>query len=131
MGVEAPAWQGARSAHTGSMQATSNAARRDASASRVAQLFVDGSLAERTPRATFGIAFEGCGCRAAFQVGVIEWFTEHNLLPAAVAGASSGSLIAAATAIGGVAELRPVWTELFGSRVRDMGRLLRGRWPFR
>ena len=33
LGVEAPARQGARSAHAGSMQATSNAARRDASAS--------------------------------------------------------------------------------------------------
>ena len=35
LGVEAPARQGARSAHTGSMQATSNAARRDASAARM------------------------------------------------------------------------------------------------
>ncbi len=83
------------------------------------------------PRTGFGIAFEGCGCRAAFHVGVIELLAEHNLVPATVAGASSGALIAAATAIGRVADLRPVWTELFGSRVCDMGRLLRGRWPFR
>jgi hypothetical protein len=38
MGVEAPARQGARSAHTGSMLATSNAARRDASAARSVNL---------------------------------------------------------------------------------------------
>ena len=43
LGVEAPAWQGARSAHTGSMQVTSNEARRDASAFRMVQLFPDGS----------------------------------------------------------------------------------------
>lgn len=88
-------------------------------------------MASGTPRAAFGIAFEGCGCRAAFHVGAIEWFAEHHLLPAAVAGASSGALIAAATAVGRVADLRPVWTDLFGSRVCDPRRLLRGRWPFR
>jgi predicted acylesterase/phospholipase RssA len=89
------------------------------------------SVTSGEPRAGFGIAFEGCGCRAAFHVGAIEWFVEHDLLPAAVAGASSGALIAAATAVGRVAELRPVWTGLFGSRVCDLRRLLRGRWPFR
>jgi predicted acylesterase/phospholipase RssA len=88
-------------------------------------------VAAGTPRAAFGIAFEGCGCRAAFHVGAIEWFAEHHLLPAAVAGASSGALIAAATAVGRVADLRPVWADLFGSRVCDIRRLLRGRWPCR
>jgi len=82
-------------------------------------------------RGAFSIAFEGCGCRAAFHVGVIEWFAEQNLLPRTVAGASSGALIAAATAVGRIAELRPVWTELFGSRVCDLRRLRSGRWPFR
>ena len=43
MGGEAPAQQGARSAHTGSMHATSNDARRDASATRMAQLSSAGS----------------------------------------------------------------------------------------
>jgi predicted acylesterase/phospholipase RssA len=88
-------------------------------------------LSSCEPRPAFGIAFEGCACRAAFHVGAIEWFAEHKLLPAAVAGASSGALIAAATAVGRVGELRPVWTALFGSRVCDLRRLLRGRWPFR
>ena len=35
------------------------------------------------------------------------------------------------TSVGRVADLRPAWTELLGSRVCDIGRLLRGRWPFR
>jgi predicted acylesterase/phospholipase RssA len=83
------------------------------------------------PPPAFSIAFEGCGCRAAFHVGVIEWFAEHGLLPEAVAGASSGALVAAATAVGQVAELRPVWTELFGTRICDPRRLVSGRWPFR
>jgi predicted acylesterase/phospholipase RssA len=82
-------------------------------------------------RARFGIAFEGCGCRAAFHVGVIEWFTEHDLVPHAVAGASSGALIAGGAAIGRVADLRAIWAELFGSRVCDLKRLLRRRWPYR
>jgi hypothetical protein len=42
VGVEAPARQGARSAHTGSMQTTSNAARRDASAATMRKLFLIG-----------------------------------------------------------------------------------------
>ena len=82
-------------------------------------------------RGSFAMAFEGCGCRAAFHVGVSEWFAERDLVPDAVAGASSGSLVAAAVAIGRVNDLRPVWAELLGTRVYDPRRLLRGRWPFR
>ena len=44
LGAEAPARQGVRSAHTGSMQATNNAARRDASAARVATYIPTGVL---------------------------------------------------------------------------------------
>ena len=39
LGIEVPARQGARSAHAGRMQATSNAAWRDASVVKVATLF--------------------------------------------------------------------------------------------
>jgi hypothetical protein len=39
LGVEAPVGQGAKSAHTGSMQAMSNEARRDASAGKMVMLF--------------------------------------------------------------------------------------------
>ena len=44
VGVEAPARQGARSAHTGRMKATSNEARRDASAATLYTLFIDRPL---------------------------------------------------------------------------------------
>ena len=44
VGVEAPARQGARSAHTGGMEATSNAARRDASAATMTKVFLRGPL---------------------------------------------------------------------------------------
>jgi hypothetical protein len=43
LGVEAPARQGVRSAHIGNMPATNNAARRDVSVSKVAELFRSGS----------------------------------------------------------------------------------------
>jgi len=77
-----------------------------------------------------GIAFEGCACRAAFHVGALEWLGEHGFRPAAVAGASSGSLVAAALATNRHGELRDAWMDLAGSRVCDWRRLLRARWPF-
>jgi predicted acylesterase/phospholipase RssA len=79
---------------------------------------------------SLGIAFEGCACRAAFHVGAIEWLSEQGFRPAAVAGASSGSLVAAALAMGRVGELREAWMEVAGSAVCDWRRLLRARWPF-
>src|ERR1041385_3904342 len=77
-----------------------------------------------------GIAFEGCACRAAFHVGALEWLCERGFTPAAVAGASSGSLVAAAVAMNRHAALRESWMELVGSAVCDWRRLLRARWPF-
>ncbi len=82
-------------------------------------------------RPTIGIAFEGCGCRAAFHVGAIEWLAAHGVRFAAVAGASSGALIAGAVALERTADLRPAWMELTGTRVCDPLRVLRARWPFR
>jgi len=79
---------------------------------------------------SLGIAFEGCACLAAFHVGVIEWLSEQGFRPAAVTGASSGSLVAAALATGRVSELREAWMEVAGSAVCDWRRLLRARWPF-
>jgi predicted acylesterase/phospholipase RssA len=78
-----------------------------------------------------GIAFEGCACRAAFHVGALEWLSERGFRPAAVAGASSGSLVAAALATNQSVRLREAWLELVGSPVCDWRRLLRARWPFR
>jgi predicted acylesterase/phospholipase RssA len=83
------------------------------------------------PPPLFSIAFEGCACRAAFHVGAMEWFADENLFPAAVAGASSGALIAAAVATDRIHELRAVWADLYGTRVCSAQRLLRGRWPCR
>ena len=80
---------------------------------------------------TLGIAFEGCGCRAAFHVGAIEALAANGIEFAAVAGASSGALIAGAVALRRTAQLRPAWIELTGTRVCDPRRLLRARWPFR
>jgi predicted acylesterase/phospholipase RssA len=79
---------------------------------------------------SLGIAFEGCACRAAFHIGAIEWLSEQGFRPAAVAGASSGSLVAAVLAQGRVDELREAWMEVTGSTVCDWRRPLRGRWPF-
>jgi predicted acylesterase/phospholipase RssA len=79
---------------------------------------------------SLGIAFEGCACLAAFHVGAIEWLHEQGFRPAAVTGASSGSLVAAALATDRVGELREAWMEVAGSAVCDWRRLLRARWPF-
>lgn len=77
-----------------------------------------------------GIAFEGCACRAAFHVGALEWLSEHGFRAAAVAGASSGSLVAAAVATNTHEGLRSAWMDLVGSPVCDWRRVLRARWPF-
>lgn len=82
-------------------------------------------------RVTLGIAFEGCGCRAAFHVGAADWLAAHGVEFTAAAGASSGALIAAAVALRRTADLRPAWLELTGTPVCDPRRLLRARWPFR
>jgi predicted acylesterase/phospholipase RssA len=79
---------------------------------------------------SIGIAFEGCACRAAFQVGAIEWLSEQGFRPAVAVGASSGSIVAAAMALGRGGELREAWLEVAGSDVCDWRRVLRGRWPF-
>lgn len=78
----------------------------------------------------FGIAFEGCSCRAAFHVGVVEAFEESGLSPAAVAGASSGAMIAAGVALNRIGEMREHWRSLGGTSIFRPERLRRGRWPF-
>lgn len=79
---------------------------------------------------TVGIAFEGCACRAAFHVGALEWLSEHGFRAAAVAGASSGSLVAAAVAMNRHEGLRAAWMDLVDRSICDWRRLLRARWPF-
>lgn len=77
-----------------------------------------------------GIAFEGCAGRAAFHVGVVEWMLENGHQPEAVAGASSGSIVAAALAAGRGEELAAVWMAACSRRLFDLRRMLKGRWPF-
>src|SRR5882762_3277544 len=114
------------------MSATSRRARTDCRRAATSSRFrFSHPNSSRRASRMLGIAFEGCGCRAAFHVGAIEWFVEHDLIPEAVSGASSGALIAGALAIGRAGDLRAVWTELFGTRVCDVRHLLRGRWPYR
>src|SRR4029077_12470384 len=63
LGVEAPARQGARSAHTGSMKATSNAARRDASAARSVNLILSRALVRRRILEDLGSGTDGPAAR--------------------------------------------------------------------
>ncbi len=79
---------------------------------------------------SFGIAFEGCAGKAAFHVGVIEWLAEHRILPTALAGASSGSIVAASVACRLADSLRQAWMAASDQAVFQPRRLLRGRWPF-
>jgi NTE family protein len=77
-----------------------------------------------------GIAFEGCACRAAFHAGVAAGLAEAGVRPLLSAGASSGSIIAAATAAGRARELPEVWTALAGRSVVSWRRALHNRSPF-
>ena len=80
----------------------------------------------------FGIAFEGCACRSAWQVGVAEWLSERGLRPAVVSGASSGALVAAAVAMGAEQVLRETWLDLTARhRPFELRALQRGAWPGR
>ncbi len=78
----------------------------------------------------FGIAFEGCAGRAAFHVGVVEELSARGLRPRAVAGASSGAIVAATLACGRAGGLAELWLGSLRRRFYDPRRLLRGRWPF-
>jgi NTE family protein len=76
------------------------------------------------------LAFEGCACRAAFHAGVAAALIEARLPVAAVAGASSGSLCAAAVAAGLGAELPRLWRSLAGRSIVSWRRALLNRSPF-
>lgn len=77
-----------------------------------------------------GIAFEGCACRAAFHSGVAAALAEGGLEFALTAGASSGSLCAAAVAAGRGGQLPTMWRALGGRKVVSWRRLLWNRSPF-
>lgn len=80
---------------------------------------------------TLGIAFEGCAGRAAFHVGVVEGLRDLGLRPDCVAGASSGSIVAAFVAADRVETIGAQWLAAAGGRVLRPEMLLRGRWPWR
>ena len=76
------------------------------------------------------VALEGCAGRAAFQVGVLEWLGERGIRPAAAAGASSGSIVAALSAFLEPGDMREAWLAGADQRVFRPARLLAGHWPF-
>lgn len=76
------------------------------------------------------IAFEGCACRAAFHTGVAAALAEAKLTADFTAGASSGSLCAAAVAAGKGEQLPQMWRELSGQSVVSWRRLWWNRSPF-
>ena len=81
---------------------------------------------------TLGIAFEGCACRSAWQVGVAEWLVARGVRLSVAAGASSGALVAAAVALGEVPRMREVWLDVTTRyQPYDRSALRRGRWPGR
>lgn len=80
---------------------------------------------------SLGIAFEGCAGRAAFHVGVVEALQEIGVEPAYVAGASSGSIVAAFLASGRQKTMTADWLAATGARVLRPEMILRGQWPWR
>lgn len=71
--------------------------------------------------------FEGCGCRAAFYAGVAAELTAAGMKFPVAAGASSGSLCAAAVAAGHAAELPTLWRDISGRSVLSLRRTLHNR----
>jgi predicted acylesterase/phospholipase RssA len=77
-----------------------------------------------------GLAFEGCAGRAAFHAGVVDGLHRAGVAPACVAGASSGSIVAALVAAGLPDRLVDIWRSASDQAVFRPRRILRGRWPF-
>lgn len=69
----------------------------------------------------WGLALSGGALRGAAHIGVLSVLDEHNLRPAAVAGTSSGSLVAALYALGFTpAHMERLLGELSCSRLYDL-----------
>lgn len=82
------------------------------------------------PAAVLGLAFEGCAGRAAFQAGFAAQLHADGVRPVCVAGASSGSIVAALVAGGHADRLPELWRGAAGQPVFQPRRLIRGRWPW-
>jgi predicted acylesterase/phospholipase RssA len=79
---------------------------------------------------TLGVAFQGCACRAAFHAGVAQALCARGITPRWTAGASSGSIIAAAMAAGLGDRLPNLWRSFAGRSVVSLRRLWINRSPF-
>lgn len=78
------------------------------------------------------MAFEGCACRAAWHVGVVEWLAERGVHAEVSAGASSGALVASMIAVGADSSLREAWLDVTTRyRPYELGAIKRLRWPGR
>jgi len=77
-----------------------------------------------------GVVFEGCACRAAFHAGVAGALAEAGLPIAITAGASSGSIVAAALAAGRGRDVPALWEEVGGRSIVSWRRALANRSPF-
>ena len=74
--------------------------------------------------------FAGSACRLAFGAGVAAAFAEHGRVLPLAAGASSGSLVAAAVAAGRAKELPSALRKLGDRSIVSWRRLLHNRSPF-
>ena len=79
---------------------------------------------------TVGVVFEGCACRSAFAAGVGAELTRAGVPIAIVAGASSGSIIAAGMAAGLGPELPALWDQVGGRSIVSLRRMAYNRSPF-
>jgi NTE family protein len=80
---------------------------------------------------SLGFAFSGCSGRAAFHLGAARRLRELDVRPTVVTGASSGALIAGATALDLLDTVHDSWRRLLAQqRLFQPRRILRGHWPF-
>lgn len=77
-----------------------------------------------------GVVFEGCACRAAFHAGVAASLAEARVPIGITAGASSGSIVAAALASGGGEAMPDLWERTSGRSIVSWRRVLHNRSPF-
>ena len=76
------------------------------------------------------LVIEGCANRAAFAAGVAAELAAAGVVLRLTAGASSGSIVAAAVAAGRAAELPALWTAVAGRSIVDLRRARAHRSPF-
>jgi predicted acylesterase/phospholipase RssA len=77
-----------------------------------------------------GVVIEGCACRGAFAAGVGEALAREGVPIGISAGASSGSIVAAALAAGRGEELSELWLATSGRSIVSWRRALANRSPF-